>query len=173
MLAIHTPTSVGWPTSTTGASASMPPVGGVDRVRKVSADSRSGGEHAAAAQEQRPTAQAPGPQAMDDAKLAAPLLPRPQTPEEERKAREAEAAAEGQGGAGAADQVVPPQELLATVWQASAEVVEQTLGEETGVMNAEELNGPAWPDREVVAYDENGQGMPAPLELGTIVSEKA
>lgn len=195
MLAIHTPTSIGWTPVPASQGASPQPVSGTAAVRKVAPDPQPGGgrdrsaslpmpdRRQAAADREAPAA--PG-QAASEADTAAPLLPRPRSPEQERQARADEARKAETGGEEAADQAhdteaeqrVAPQELLSTVWQASAGVVEQVLADgvaDTGAARAAPVDGTSEreaAEREVVSYDENGHGNPAPVELGTIISER-
>ena len=194
MLAIHTPTSIGWTPGPASQGTSPQPVSGTAAVRKVAPDPQPGGgrdrspslpmpdRRQAAADREAPAA--PG-LAASEADTAAPLLPRPRSPEQERQARvdEArEAEADGEETTQAqdteAEQRVPPQELLSSVWQASAGVVEQVLADgvaDTGAARAAPVDGTSEreaAEREVVSYDETGHGNPAPVELGTILSER-
>lgn len=193
MLAIHTPTSIGWTQTPASQGVSPQPVSGTAAVRKVVRDPQAGGDGGRPASLPRPDKrqaaagqEAPVTPGQDgaEADTAAPLLPRPRSPEQERQARAEDARKKAEEEetdrvedtqAQAGPRQVPPQELLSNIWQASAGVVEQALGDgvaaDTDMARVAQDSGT--PEREVVSYDESGQGNPAPLELGSILSERA
>lgn len=156
MLSINTTPAPPWPVSTGPAVQPVQPVTAPSPVQRSTGDD------------------APG----------APLLPRQQPTQEQQAeielAREEQAREEQAERAQEAErQRPPPQQLLSTVWEASAAVVNQALGEEPGG-SAASGEGPVTEPptdqgvagQDVVSYDERGHGEAAPVELGAIISER-
>lgn len=159
MLSINTTPAPPWPVSTGPAVQPVQPVTAPSLVQRSTDDD------------------APG----------APLLPRQRATQEEQAeielAREEQAREEQAERAERAQEAErqrpPPQQLLSTVWEASAAVVNQALGEEPGG-SAASGEGPVTEPptdqgvagQDVVSYDERGHGEAAPVELGAIISER-
>ena len=211
MLSITTSQPMSWPTAPPAPVAAVPAVPGVGAAqpsaRDPQADSGRGGQGfrngspAAARSGQEPAAGAPTaqpapilPRERKDAERHSPAddladakLRAEQIQEEEQKAREQ------------AEQKLQLQEVLATVWKASAAVVDVMLKREHGAVNGVESEGQtASPtsvprpqdavqadlpgvepvpaglrrEQEPVAYTEQGTSSWAPLEAGSLISHR-
>lgn len=209
MLNISTSQPMSWPTAPPAPVAPVPAVPGVGAAqpsaRDPQADSgrsgqgsrngsspagRTGQETAAGAPTAQPAPLLPrerkeGERASPADELADARLKAEQRQEEEQKAREQ------------AEQKLKLQEVLATVWKASAAVVDVVLGREPSAPAANDAEGGAAPvagvgaesvqaelpgmeavpaglrrDPDPVAYTEQGASSWAPLEAGSLISHR-
>lgn len=184
MFSFNTTPAVSWPSSSGPNIAPVQPVAAPTAVKRSSSESNpQGGDPRQFTTFTRSGRVPEGQEPTSSEPQAAPLLPRERSPEEQEAAERAQAQAteeaEQQDEAEAAQEAaVQPQQLLSNVWQASGKVVEQLLGKPIEEVTAHSMNrsaegsAPPSEEKEVVAYDESGNGTTAPVELGVIISER-
>lgn len=195
MLAINNAPAPAWPVNPSATGQPVAPVTAVSAAKRSSHDPRqSSGEGRESASSTSGSASAKARSASADSAQSARQASA--QAEEAQRAKEA-AAEEAQAREQAEREAQGPQlqEALSKVWEASAAVVERVLGLDESAGNAATAGadasapvaqegeassrlaaaaqGPQSPDtQEVVAYDENGNGTAAPVELGVIISER-
>lgn len=195
MLSISSSQPVGWSTAPPMQAAA--PVQAVPAVGAAKPSPRDGqSDPGRSGQGSRGGASATAPRAVNEsatgapAAQAAPILPRerkdgerssPADEAAEAKVQAEQRQIEEQKALDKAEQQLKLQEVLATVWKASAAVVDVALGREAaqaGAAEQAELPGieplPAAlrREQEPVAYNEQGASSLAPLEAGSLISHR-
>lgn len=200
MLSISSSQPLGWPTVPSTQHVAVQAVPGVGAVQPSARDTQAGTGRQGQ-QSPRESAPAATRQGADTSALGAPtaqpapLLPRDSTEagESDTSAETAQARAEQQEeerkAREKAEQRQPLQEVLSTVWKASAAVVEVVLGRDVDVATAtpgaastesvqaelpgiESVPAALRREQEPVAYTEQGTSSWAPLEAGSLISRR-
>ncbi len=205
MLSISTSQPVGW--STPAPLAAVAPLSAVSAVGSVKSSARESQADSGRNGQGSPNGGAALRRAGDSpmAGQAAPLLPRepsddrsasPASQFEERQLRSEQQKVEDQKAREKAEQKLQLQEVLTTVWKASAAVVDVVLGRDAGAKAAEEPTPTAIPgatpsaetlspsgesfdmmsavrrEQEPMAYTVQGASSWPPVETGQLVDQR-
>lgn len=186
MLSINTTPAVPWPVTTGSAVQPVVPVTAPSPVQRSTGDPRQSAGDGRGSAPASPSVRVSTTQPREaDEAVAAPLLPRERPPEQQEAELDQARQEEVERAREAESQRLPPQQLLSTVWEASAAVVNQVLGEEpaaatpaaadaaTDAVPVKLAADPGAEAQDLVSYDERGNGESAPVELGVIISERA
>ncbi len=188
--------AVSWPTPVAATVAPVAPVPAVPAAAGGGADQAQTGRHGFAQRSPQPAAPLPSPSSAaasgerPDADPAAPLLPRPAGRDAETAQTRRQAERNGERARERDRQAMEHlKQVLASVWAASAAVIDRALGLEAA--EAPGSQGGTAPDLsqvaaalvarrspppldpamdEVVAYDERGNSSLMPLETGGLVN---